>query len=84
MEVRRGFTWMSTLAIIRGKADEKEVRRDHFSYSKRLPSDIVMIVSKLGQTDDIRTGTPPKFKQEDKDRWAARREQMAIEKLFRL
>ena len=84
MEARRGFTSLSTSAIVKGKPEDREVRRDHFGYNERLPSDIVMIVTKLGQTDDIRTGTPPKFKQEDRDRWKARREQMEIESLFRL
>lgn len=58
------------------------MRRD--ASGPRPQLDIVMIVTKLGQTDDIRTGTPPKFKKEDRDRWKARREQMEIESLFRL
>jgi len=45
--------------------------------------DAVMISTHEGKTDDNVTGLPPKFKQEDRDRWAARREHMEIERLFR-
>ena len=56
------------------------MRRD--ASGPRPQLDIVMIVSKLGQTQDITTGTPPKMKAEYQEKWKAEREVAELERLM--
>jgi hypothetical protein len=41
-----------------------------------------MIASKAGQTDDIKTGIPPKMKADTLAQWLADRDQAEIERMF--
>lgn len=83
------FNWKNNRAIVRNPREPDFAtlhRLDRYKQSvlgQSIRHDEVMIHTREGKTDDNVTGLPPKFKQEDRDRWAARREQMEIERLFR-
>ena len=83
------FNWKNNRAIVRNPREPDFAtlhRLDRYKQSElgqSIRHDEVMIHMREGKTDDNVTGLPPKFKQEDRDRWAARREQMEIERLFR-
>lgn len=50
---------------------------------KRGPLERVMIVNNEGRTQDTVTGVPPSFNAEARDKWAKRREEAEIERLFK-
>jgi hypothetical protein len=83
------FNWKNNSAVVSNPLRADPVLLDRFDkhrhsiFGRNVKLDAVMIIVREGKTDDNVTGLPPKFKQEDRDRWAARREMMEIERLFR-
>lgn len=92
MSVGKGLTRQSTsgatLDFSGGWSDRAEYLRQMRQASAgsprgRAPMDVVMISSSKGKTDDTVTGVPPAFNTDARDRWAKRREEAEIERLFR-
>ena len=66
------------------RAREEAVDRLRRETSKeRDPIDRVMISSRAGKTDDIKTGRPPTMKKEVREAWERVREEASIERLFK-
>lgn len=89
MSVGKGMTSLSKMnaskagiAVDRAKWERLDQIRRAYS-EKRGPMEVVMIINRMGQTQDIVTGTPPAFKQEARSAWVSRREEASIEGLFR-
>ena len=89
MSVGRGMTSPSKLCpaaaitIVDRSEGERLDQARRAASEKRGPMEVIMIISRLGMTQDIVTGTPPAFKAEARSAWVKRREEASIEGLFR-
>jgi len=62
--------------------EAKDARRRELR-EKRGPMDKVMIRADVGWTHDTVTGVPPAFNTDARAKWAKRREEAEIERLFK-
>lgn len=83
------FNGLNNRAIVRNprEADrawlERVERHRQTTLGQKLNSNVVMISTHEGKTDDIKTGRPPVMKREVREAWAQAREEIGIDKLFR-
>lgn len=83
MIVDKGFTGgLPVIAEDRAYWEGRDARRRELR-EKRGPLGKVMIRSDVGWTHDTVTGVPPAFNTDARDRWAKRREEAEIERLFK-